>query len=73
MLLIVHQCFLMTLSRKITVFKQPLQTTNKFFPYFLSFSVFYITKYYAMCVERKTESGDMNVCPESQTAVPELE
>ena len=31
MLLIVHQCFLMTLSRKIIVFKQSLQATNKFF------------------------------------------
>ena len=31
MLLIVHQCFLMTLSCKIIVFKLTLQTTNKFF------------------------------------------
>ena len=31
MLLIVQQCFLMTLSRKIIVFKPTLQTTNKFF------------------------------------------
>ena len=31
MLLIVHHCFLMTLSRKIIVYKQTLQTTNKFF------------------------------------------
>ena len=31
MLLIVHQCFLMTLSRQIVVFKPTLQTTNKFF------------------------------------------
>ena len=31
MLLIVHQCFLMTISRKIIVFKPTLQTTNKFF------------------------------------------
>ena len=30
MLLIVHQCFLMTLSRKIIVFEQTLQTNNKF-------------------------------------------
>ena len=34
MLLIVHQCLLMTLSRKIIVFKPTLQTTNKF--YFLT-------------------------------------
>ena len=31
MLLIVHQCFLMMLSRKIIVRKATLQTTNKFF------------------------------------------
>ena len=31
MLLIVLQCFLMTLLRKIIVFKPTLQTTNKFF------------------------------------------
>ena len=31
MLLFVRQCFLLTLSRKIIVFKQTLQTTNKFF------------------------------------------
>ena len=30
-MLIVHQCFLMTLSRKIIVFKPTLQTTNMFF------------------------------------------
>ena len=34
MLLIVYQCFLMTLSRKIIVFKPTLQTTNKFFFFF---------------------------------------
>ena len=33
MLLIVHQCFLMTLSRKIIARKAPLQTTNKFFKF----------------------------------------
>ena len=31
MLLIVRQCFLMVLSRKITVRKATLQTANKFF------------------------------------------
>ena len=31
MLLIVHQCFLMMLSRKMIVRKATLQTTNKFF------------------------------------------
>ena len=31
MLLIVHQCFLMMLSRKIIVHKTTLQTTNNFF------------------------------------------
>ena len=31
MLFIVHQCFLMTVSHKIIVFKQALQTTKKFF------------------------------------------
>ena len=31
MLIIVHQCFLMTLSRKIIIFKPTLKTTNKFF------------------------------------------
>ena len=31
MLLIVHQYFIMILSRKIIVRKEPLQTTNKFF------------------------------------------
>ena len=36
MLLIVHQCFLMMLSRKIIVRKTTLQTTNKFFAYLLN-------------------------------------
>jgi hypothetical protein len=31
MLLIVHQCFLITLSRKIIVLKPTLQTANNFF------------------------------------------
>ena len=31
MLLIVHQCYLMMLSRKIIVFKPTLQTTNRLF------------------------------------------
>ena len=37
MLLIVHQCFLMTLSPKLIVFKPTLQTTNKFFFSWASF------------------------------------
>ena len=43
MLLIVHQCFLMTLSRKIIVFKQTLQTTNKFFIFFILTYFYYFS------------------------------
>ena len=42
MLLTVHQCFLMMLSRKSIVFKPTLQTTNKFFCVILGKWIFVI-------------------------------
>ena len=55
MLLIVHQFFLMTLSRTIIVFKPTLQTTNKFFLFKLAFMTYSRTMCFVFEVLSKEE------------------
>ena len=57
MLLIVHQCFLVMLSRKIIVCKATLQTTNKFLNYFF-FPLVILTKVQALTKSIEWDDGE---------------
>ena len=71
MLLIVHECFLMQLSRKIIVFKPTLQKTNKFFFLNLMYRV-YFNRDKLFEETRRTTKGLIKKCQMFETLSIEM-